>query len=69
MPRIIAKARAKLKGELPPDFMYSCGTDRPFLRKVGIAPEDFLKTVWGAGPNEEAILARVKEAAKQSKGS
>ena len=50
LPRIIAKARAKLKGELPPDLMFSCGADRPFLRKVGIAPEDFLKTVWEAGP-------------------
>ena len=68
LPRIIAKARAKLKGELPPDLMYSCGTDRPFLRKVGIAPEEFLKTVWEAGPNDEAILTRVEEAAKQSKG-
>ena len=69
LPRIIAKARAKLKGELPPDLMYSCGTDRPFLRKVGIAPQEFLQTVWEAGPNDEAILARVEEAAKQSKGS
>ena len=69
LPRIIAKARAKLKGDLPPDLMFSCGTDRPFLRKVGIAPEDFLKTVWEAGPNDEIILARVEEAAKQAKGS
>ena len=69
LPRIIAKARAKLKGELPPDLMYSCGTDRPFLRKVGIAPEDFLKTVWEAGPNDNAILARVEEASKQVKKS
>ncbi|MDH3769382.1 MAG: DUF5069 domain-containing protein, partial [Nitrospirota bacterium] len=65
LPRIIAKARAKLKGELPAEIMFSCGTDRPFLKKVGIAPEDFLKTVWEAGPNDEAILARVEEAAKK----
>ena len=38
LPRIIAKARAKLKGELPPDLLFSCGADRHFLRKVGIAP-------------------------------
>ncbi len=69
LPRIIAKARAKLKGELPPDLMYSCGTDRPFLRKVGIAPEEFLKTVWEAGPNDEAILTRVEEAANRAKES
>jgi hypothetical protein len=65
LPRIIAKARAKLKGELPSEIMYSCGTDRPFLKKVGIAPEDFLKTVWESGPNDQAILARVEEAAKR----
>ena len=69
LPRIIAKARAKLKGELPPDLMYSCGADRPFLRKVGIAPEDFLKTVWEAGPNDNAILARVEDAADRVKES
>ncbi|MDH5700775.1 MAG: hypothetical protein OEZ41_12545, partial [Nitrospirota bacterium] len=27
-PRIIEKARAKLRGELPPDLMYGCGGDR-----------------------------------------
>ena len=67
LPRIIAKARAKLKGELPSDLMYSCGTDRPFLRRVGIAPEDFLKTVWEAGSDDKAILARVEEAANRVK--
>lgn len=67
LPRIIAKARAKLKGELPSDLMFSCGTDRPFLRKVGIAPEDFLKTVWEAGSDDKAILARVQESANRVK--
>ena len=65
LPRIIAKARAKLKGELPAEIMFSCGTDRPFLKKVGISPEDFLKTVWEAEPNDQAILARVEEASKR----
>ena len=69
LPRIIAKARAKLKGELPREIMYSCGTDRPFLKKVGIAPEDFLKTVWEAGPNDQAILTHVEEAANRVKTS
>ena len=32
LPRIIAKARAKLHGELPPELMYGCGGDRRFLR-------------------------------------
>ena len=69
LPRIIAKARAKLQGELPSDLMYSCGTDRPFLKKVGITPEDFLKTVWEAGPNDSAILARVEKAVNRVKES
>ena len=69
LPRIIAKARAKLKGELPSDIMYSCGADRPFLKKVGIAPEDFLKTVWESGSNDRAILERVEEAASGGKES
>jgi hypothetical protein len=51
---------------LPPEIMFSCGTDRPFLKKVGIAPEDFLKTVWEAGPNDSAILARVEEAVNRA---
>jgi len=65
LPRIIAKARAKLKGELPPEIMFSCGTDRPFLKRVGITPEDFLKTVWAAGSDDNAILARVEESANR----
>ncbi len=69
LPRIIEKARAKLTGELPPTLMYGCGMDRPFLKKVGIAPEDFLKTVWEAGSDDHAILTRVQEAAGQSKGA
>ena len=67
LPRIIAKARAKLKGELPPDLMFSCGADRPFLKKVGIAPEDFLKSVWEAGSDDHAILTRVQESVNQAK--
>jgi len=58
LPRIIAEARAKLKGELPSDLMFGCGADRPFLRQIGIPPEDFLKTVWEVGPDDEAILTR-----------
>lgn len=69
LPRIIAKARAKLKGELPPELMYSCETDRPFLKKVGIAPGDFLKIVWEARSNSQLIIARVEEAANLVKGS
>ena len=45
LPRIIAKAQAKFRGEMAPDIMYGCGADRPFLRKVGIDPAEFLRLV------------------------
>lgn len=56
LPRIITKARAKLRGELDPDIMYCCGGDRAFLRKKSIHPADFLRHVWAAGDNDEKIL-------------
>jgi predicted dehydrogenase len=31
LPRLIPKAEAKLRGEMPPDLMYSCGGDRKFF--------------------------------------
>lgn len=61
LPRIITKARAKLKGELDPDIMYCCGGDRNFLAKNGhIHPADFLRHVWAADGDDEKILAYVK---------
>ena len=59
-PRIIEKARAKLRGELPPDLMYSCGGDRRFLNKVNIDPVEFLQIVWEAGDNVDHIVKFVK---------
>jgi hypothetical protein len=46
LPRIIKKARAKLRGELPPDVMYSCPADRSFLKRHEIHPAEFLRKVW-----------------------
>ncbi len=65
LPRIIMKARGKLRGELDPEIMYSCGGDRKFLREHDIAPADFLRAVWGAGDDDQKILAFVKEAEKR----
>ena len=56
LPRIIAKARAKLRGEMPPELMYGCGGDRPFLRSVNIHPADFLRTVWSAGNDDQKVI-------------
>ena len=63
LPRIIAKARAKLRGELAPDIMFGCGADRPFLRSVNMEPAEFLQTVWDAGTDDDAILDAVQKKA------
>jgi hypothetical protein len=63
--RIVAKARCKLRGELDPDLMFSCGGDRAFLQQFDIHPADFLRAVWAAGDDDEKILNYVKEAASK----
>lgn len=60
LPRILAKARAKLHGELDPDMMFGCGGDRNFLKNHGdIHPADFLRRVWAAGDNDQKLAAWV----------
>ncbi len=60
-PRIIEKAKAKLRGELDPDLMYGCGGDRNFLHKHGdIHPADFLRHVWAEGDDPARLAAWVK---------
>lgn len=54
--RIIPKAKAKLKGELPPSLMYCCGGDRDFLKKHDIHPAEFLRVVWMHLDDDEAII-------------
>ena len=63
LPRIIAKARAKLRGEMPAELMYGCGGDRDFLKGVQVHPADFLRHVWAAGPEEARIIEFVRRAA------
>jgi hypothetical protein len=46
LPRIIPKARAKLRGELPPSLMYCCGGDRRFFKTHDIHPAEFLALIW-----------------------
>lgn len=62
LPRIIAKAEAKLKGELDPDIMFGCGGDRKFLREHGdIEPADFLRHLWAANGDYELVAEWVRE--------
>ena len=60
LPRIIAKARAKLRGEMPPDLMYGCGGDLAFLEKVDLHPVDFLRFVRAAGNDDQKIIEWVQ---------
>jgi len=62
LPRIIAKARAKLRGELDPDLMYGCGGDRRFLLNHGdVHPADFLRHVWATHDDDQKLAAWVKQ--------
>ena len=62
LPRILAKARAKLEGRLDPDLMFGCGGDRNFLRKHGgIHPADFLRRVWAAGGDDRAVAGWIRQ--------
>ena len=56
LPRILMKARGKLKGELDPNIMFCCGGDRNFLRTNNIAPADFLRAVWSAGDDDDKMV-------------
>lgn len=62
LPRILAKARAKLRGELDPDLMYGCGGDRKFLRDHGhVHPADFLRHVWAAGDEDFKVVRWLRD--------
>ena len=65
-PRIIEKARAKLRGELPPDLMYACGGDRRFLKKIRVDPVEFLRITREAGDNVESIVKFVTNRVQSS---
>ena len=61
LPRILKKARHKLRGELDPDIMFGCGGDRNFLSSHGdIHPADFLRNVWAAGDDDAKIVAYLR---------
>lgn len=56
LPRLLPKARAKLRGELPPSLMFCCGGDRRFFKEHDIVPAEFLGQVWRHGDNDAAIV-------------
>ena len=46
LPRLVPKALAKLRGELPPALMYCCGGDRRFFQERNLLPAEFLTFLW-----------------------
>ncbi len=60
LPRLIVKARAKLKGEMDTDTMFGCGGDRAFFEQHKLHPADFLRFAWAAGDDDRKIIDFVK---------
>ncbi len=56
LPRIIPKAIAKLRGELPPVTMYNCGGDRAFFKAHNIHPAEFLRVAWAYEDEPDKII-------------
>lgn len=56
LPRLLPKARAKLRGELPASLMYCCGGDRAFFQDHDIQPEEFLNLVWRNEKDDAPII-------------
>lgn len=63
LPRLIVKARLKLRGEMPADLMYGCAGDRPFLRRMNLNLPQFLELVRDSGTDDRRIVNAVKQAA------
>lgn len=56
LPRILPKARAKLRGELPPEIMYGCGGDRRFFKANHIHPADLLRATWAYEDDDSKLI-------------
>jgi len=56
LPRLLPKARAKLRGELPASLMYCCGGDRKFFKEHNLLPAEFLAAVWRHEANDDALV-------------
>ncbi len=67
LPRIMPKAIAKLRGELPPETMYGCGGDRGFFKTNDIHPAEFLRVVWAYEDEPEKLIDWVEARRNSSK--
>lgn len=64
LPRLIVKARLKLRGEMPADLMYGCGGDRPFLQGMNMTLPQFLELVRDSGDDDRKVIEAVKRSAR-----
>jgi hypothetical protein len=67
LPRLIEKARVKLRGEMPADLMYGCAGDRPFLSGMNMDLPGFLQLVWDCGEDNRSIIDTVKKSAAKKR--
>jgi hypothetical protein len=54
--RIMPKAYAKLRGELPPETMYGCSGDQLFFKDNNIHPAEFLRAAWAYQDDESKLI-------------
>ncbi len=64
LPRLMPKARARLRGELPESLMFCCGGDRNFFRTHDIHPAEFLRAVWAYQDNDQKLIDWVQSRSK-----
>jgi hypothetical protein len=67
LPRLMPKAKAKLRGEMQEDIMYCCGGDRRFFKEHDIHPAEFLSAVWRFEDDDEALIDWVENRSTQTK--
>lgn len=56
LPRLMPKARGRLRGELPDSLMFCCGGDRDFFQTHDIHPAEFLRAVWASIDDDEKLI-------------
>lgn len=56
LPRLMPKALAKLRGELPPETMYCCSGDRRFFKEHDIHPAEFLRATWAYEEDPDGLV-------------
>ena len=55
LPRILEKAKGKLRGELPSEIMYGCGGDRKFAKSHEFHLAEFLNKVRYSDSDDEVV--------------